>query len=126
MEMVYETKDRKPFKLQRISFFEADFDGEGIYDFSDEAASKEMGIELEYIFYDIWTGDNTPLPIPIFPVIPSKDEIKILKNYLNDNYPHLLNNSPAALENYVRNRKRKHEENIERMKRSHRRRRKEE
>lgn len=114
MELIYETKDRKPFKLSRIVFEDIIFDCDGIYNFGDSIASKSI---IEYAFSGIGM-ESAPLPIPIAPTIPTEEVISI-KNYLNRKYPYLLINSPVAIEQSIAKSIEHHKERINKMKESH-------
>lgn len=118
MEIVYETKDRKPFKIMRINFSKAYFDDRGIHDIESVSNSKEIGIKLEYIFSD-FSEEPNPLPIPIAPELPTEKEVALIVSYLNRKYPYLLINSPTAIEQAVSESKENHKKEIRKMKLSH-------
>lgn len=120
MEIIYETKDRRPNQLTRIVFSKPTFDHEGIYDYGEKAESPETAVMIEYIFSSITSDEESPLPIPIAPVIPTQKEIEIYKSYLNEKYPNLLKNSPNAIEHSIAKSKQRHKEEIEMLKESHR------
>lgn len=119
MEMVYETKNRKPNKILRIIFNNILFNSDGIYDYGAASVSKEFQVKLEYIMSGIGL-ESSPLPIPIAPVIPSNKEVELLKNHLNNKYPLLLFNSPYALEEAINQSKVQHQEDVVKMKDTHR------
>ncbi|MBS4223321.1 hypothetical protein [Lederbergia citrea] len=116
MEMIYETENRKPFRISRLNFQRVSFDTKGIYDVKAEAASEEFRIKLSFIFNDIVSEQ---LPIPIAPCIPSNKEIQVLELYLNNKYPSLLINTPHAIKNLILRSIEIHKEEIEKMKKSH-------
>lgn len=119
MEMTYETKDRRPFKIIRITFERASFDNKGIYDIHKDAPSQAFAVKLKYMFSKLYKK-NEPLPIPIAPVIPTKQEVEILKAYLNKKYPALLQNSPNVIEKWITIAKEQHKKEIKMMKESYR------
>jgi hypothetical protein len=120
MEMIYENKNRKPYKIIRIIYNRMQFDQEGVY--TRDYLSEENRVKLEYVMYPINTqiGEKQSLPIPKAPVTPSKGEIEIIKQYLNKKYPPLLINSPNAVENAVKQSEEKHESDLRKFKDSHR------
>lgn len=121
MEMLYSTKDRRPYKLSRIFFSQVTFDQDGIYDTDNLENRKKESIIMEYAFYDVYpTNEKLPLPIPIPPYIPDKEEILLLKKYLNTKYPYLLKNDPRAIENSIEYSLQKYEGNKRLMKGSYR------
>ncbi len=119
MEMIYQIKDRRPFKIVRIIFNRVSFDENGIYDIHADSVSKEFGVKLEYIFQ--LDQYSEPLPIPIAPILPTKKEIATIKLYLNRKYTALLENSPNAIEYSIALLKDRHEKEIKMMKESHKR-----
>lgn len=117
VELIYEIKNRKPYKPLRILFDKITFNDDGIYEISESSAENQ--IKLEYIFAGIGP-ESSPLPIPIAPVIPSVKEIELLKEHLNRKYPALLENNRYAIEDAINESVEFHKENIGKMKRSHR------
>ncbi|MCC3357757.1 hypothetical protein [Bacillus sp. REN16] len=117
--LAYETENRKPYQLGPIWFERVVFDENGVYDFSDDHLSEKNHVLLEYAMSGITTGENSPLPIPPAPIIPSENESQAIKTYLNKKYPLLLKNSPDAINNSIRRSKQIHEENIKKLKKSH-------
>lgn len=119
MEMTYETRNRKPFKINRITFDRVSFDDQGIYDSRGASNTKEFGVKLEYLFFNLYETFD-PLPIPIAPIIPTEKEIAAIKAYLDRKYPALLRNSPTAIEHWILKRIENHRKEIKMMKASHR------
>lgn len=119
MEMIYETKNRRPYKIVRVAFDRVSFDENGIYDVRKDSASEVIGVKLEYM-YSKFHKKNEPLPIPIAPVIPSGEEVKIIKEYLKKKYPILYANSSNAIEEWIEEAKEQHQKEIVMMKESHR------
>jgi len=118
MEIAYYINERKPYKIARIVFGKISLNDNGVYDFEKTHISEENSIKLEYSFASIY-GEGKPLPIPIAPVIPTEKEIDIIKTHLNKKYPSLLQNSPHAITDSILRSKSIHEENIKKMKKSH-------
>jgi hypothetical protein len=120
IEMIYETNNRKPYNIIRILFDRINFDKNGVY-YMDDSLTEENSIKLEYVMYSINSEliDPQPLPIPKAPIIPSKGEIEIIKGYLTKKYPFLLNNSPNALEYWIKRSKEIYEEDLRKFKDSH-------
>lgn len=119
MEMIYETKNRRPYKITRIAFDRVSFDNNGIYDVGKEDTSEVIGVKLEYMYSKLHKTSE-PLPIPIAPVIPSDEEVKIIKDYLRKKYPILYENSSNVIEEWINNAKEQHQKEIRMMKESHR------
>lgn len=117
--LAYETENRKPYRLGPIWFERVLFNANGIYDFKEEHLSEKNQVLLKYAMSGITTGESRPLPIPPAPVIPSEKEIHTIKTYLNRKYPLLLKNSPDAINDSIRRSKKIHEENIKKLKESH-------
>lgn len=119
MEMIYETKNRRPYKIVRIAFDRVSFDENGIYDVRKDAASEVIGVKLEYMYSKLHKKTE-PLPIPIAPVIPTDEEVKIIKQHLQKKYPILYKNSSNAIEEWIREAEEQHKKEIHMMKESHR------
>ncbi|SLL37277.1 Uncharacterised protein [Mycobacteroides abscessus subsp. abscessus] len=120
MEMIYETENRKPFKIGKIHFDKVTFNQDGIYDIQ-ATSTKYFQIKLEYAFSDIHnTIESKSLPIPIAPCIPTEEEIQAIKIYIDRKYPFLLINSPRVIENSISKSKEIHKEEIKKFKESHR------
>lgn len=118
--LAYETENRKSYRLVQIRFERVVFNENGICDFKEEHLSDKNRVLLEYAMSGISTGESQPLPIPPAPIIPSEKEIQSIKSYLNRKYPLLLKNSPDAINDSIRKSKKVHEENIKKLKESHR------
>ena len=120
MEMIYETENRKPFKIVNINFDKVTFDQNGVYDVNSTSRSKSFQIKLEYIFSGLLNTDGVKaLPIPIAPYLPNDEEIQVIKIYLERKYPLLLRNSPRAIEKSIYRMNEIHKEEIEKFKESH-------
>src|SRR5690625_2380188 len=120
VEMIYETENRKPFKIVNMNFNKITFDKYGVYDVNNASISKNFQVKLEYIFSDFSNVDEIKaLPIPIAPSIPTNEEILIIKTYLDNKYPLLLKNSPKAMENSIYRMRKIHEKEINTFKESH-------
>ena len=117
IEVIYETENRKPNSIVRITFDQISFDKEGIYDVGESTLSKEFRVKLQYAI--IVNESKKPLPIPIAPAIPNKEQLLAIKEYLNKKYPMLLINSPRAFEETVLYYKAIHQNEIQQMKDSH-------
>lgn len=118
MEIACHIKDRKPYEIAIIVFERISIDENGVYDFEKKHFSEENSIKLEYVFAGLYS-DGKPLPIPIAPAIPTDKEVEIIKTHLNKKYLSLLLNSPHAITDNILRSKRVHEENIVKMKQSH-------
>jgi hypothetical protein len=110
VEISYETENRKPFKIIHLGFDRISFNEQGIYDFQEAMISEEARVKSDYMWS--FLSDNKPLPIPIAPAIPTEDELKKIKSYLNEKYPLLLENTPEAFELTIDRIKDRHNENI--------------
>lgn len=119
MEMIYETKNRRPYKIVRIAFDRVSFDDEGIYDVRKDSASEVIGVKLEYMYSKL-NKKLDPLPIPIAPVIPTDEEVKIIKAYISKKYPILCKNSSNIIEKWIKEANEQHKKEIDMMKESHR------
>ena len=120
MEIIYETENKKPFKIVNMNFNKITFDKHGVYDVNNTSTSKNFQVKLEYIFSDFSNLDEIKaLPIPIAPSIPTDEEILIIKTYLDNKYPLLLKNSPRAIEDSIYRMKKIHKKEIETFKESH-------
>lgn len=117
IELIYETIDRKPGRIIRMNIDEVSFDNEGIYDIDDDSVSEKTRVKLEYALTDFFP--ESPLPIPLAPIILTESEIELLKAYFNKKYPLLLTNSPNVIEESIRKAKENYQMQIEKMKRSH-------
>lgn len=116
--IVYETKNRRPYKIVRTNFDRINFNENGIYSFSEQILSENFRIKFNYAIggYD---GLST-LPVPIAPELPNKNELALLKSYINEKYPILLENDPFVLESTMKKLTTQHMNDIQRMKKSHR------
>lgn len=120
VEMIYETENRKPFKIVNMNFYKITFDKHGIYDVNNTSTSKAFQVKLEYIFSDFSNSDEIKtLPIPIAPSIPTDKEILIFKTYLDKKYPSLLMNSPRAIEDSIYQMNKVHKKELKKFKESH-------
>jgi hypothetical protein len=116
VEISYETENRKPFKIIHLGFDRISFNEQGIYNFEEAMISEEARVNSDYMWS--FLSEKKPLPIPIAPVIPTKEEMLTIKNYLNNKYPLLLKNTPDAIELTIDRIKERHNENIENFKKS--------
>ena len=119
MNIIYETKNRRPNELFHVNFSKPTFVEDGVYDYGAESTSDRMAVMLEYVFVPLLSEEVDALPIPPAPVIPTEKELEIFKTYLNEKYPNLLLNSPDMIERCVGQSKQRHQEKIELMKKSH-------
>ena len=119
MEMVYETRNRKPYKIYRVVFEHVTFDEQGIYNSRTSENQRKFCVKLKYLFTDLYEPLE-PLPIPIAPIIPTDDEITALKDYINRKYPALLKNSPTIIEDRIAESKKNYAKELQKMKDSHR------
>jgi len=126
MELVYVTQNRNPYEIVRILFDRIAFDKAGIYDIGAAVLSDEFRVEFDYatrestkLISEITGTTPHPLPIPKAPIIPTNEDIAIIKAYLNKKYPLLLKNSPSALEESIQIAKEHHKEKIKQMKKSY-------
>jgi len=119
MEMIYETKNRRPYKIVRIAFDRVSFDEHGIYDVGKDDTSKVIDVKLEYM-YSRYHKSTEPLPIPIAPVIPTDEEVNIIKEHLRKKYPVLYQNSSNVIEEWIQDAQEQHQKEIRMMKESHR------
>lgn len=98
--LCYETLNRKPHKLDLISFHRAKLDEKGCYISNQEELNNSLNNFVNYAFS---TSDDLALrdtiPIPIAPVnIPTENEKNALYSYVKENYPLLWVNCPFLVE----------------------------
>lgn len=116
--IIYETKNRRPYKIVRIDFERISFNENGIYSYSEQILSENFRIKLNYAIggYD----DLRTLPVPIAPELPNKNELALMKRYINDKYSILLENDPFVFESTMKKLTTQHMNDIQQMKKSHR------
>ncbi|GIO99974.1 hypothetical protein J14TS5_50600 [Paenibacillus lautus] len=94
VQIVYQSKKRKQYKLIHIYFERISFNSKGVYDVSVALLSPEMRIDFEYMNRRMFRhvrllGEKLEaLPIPRAPVIPSREEINIIKLHMEKNIRH--------------------------------------
>lgn len=89
--LLYETLDRKPHKLELVSFHRAKLDDTGGYKLTQEIVDKSMDNFLNYTFCsvdDLALREVIPLPKALRN-IPSDAEKKVLYTYMKDKFPML-------------------------------------
>lgn len=115
--LTYETKNRRPYNIVHIGFQRITFNKLGVFSFSEQVTSESVRVQLQYAFYD--SLGNEPLPLPIAPELPNKEELDVLKTYIINKYPILLQNNPYVFTNSIKRKKELHLQQIQQMKKSH-------
>lgn len=113
----YQCINRVPTYIVYTNFSKVSFNRDGVL--RKNALSDENRVVLNYAMHGLFSQANIPLPIPPAPYKPTKDELRIIKTYLNEKYPLLLRYSPNILELQIYKDKEQHEIMRYEMKESH-------
>jgi len=116
--LYYKTVNRKPSKLLLVEFNRVKLDSEGGYQLSDSEMDNAM---FNFNHFGFTTPQelanrDTPLPIPIEPVIPTSEEKSAIYNYIKEKLPPLSTDAPYIVESTIASLKQSHQRNIELIK----------
>ena len=106
-----ETINRKPIRVDLVSFDRLKLDSEGGFEYN----KKEMK-DRSYNFIHFGFADEEELsereeiPIPKAPRVPTREELDALYKYINDNYPVLSESLKICMNEHIRSIKKHHEE----------------
>ncbi|QOK29954.1 hypothetical protein IIE26_28025 (plasmid) [Cytobacillus oceanisediminis] len=118
MEMAYETQNRKPIRILRIVFDTLSFDDNGVYSTQVAILTDEFYVRFSYAMYNSNLNER-PLPLPRAPIIPSKDDIYVLKMYITKKYPTISDVFPEWVDYSILKSKELYLENTNKFKDSH-------
>lgn len=118
--MFYETENRIPTSFIKVDFMRLKLDSEGAYFKMDEDMAKAYDNSFAFETAETLAKRLGPLPIPIFPDIPTNEEKAALYAYLSTKQPTLSKVAPSFIESEIRKAKRIHEEKIKLVKDAHR------
>ncbi|RRJ66069.1 hypothetical protein EHV15_26500 [Paenibacillus oralis] len=113
--MYYETKSRKPFKLQIVNFDRFILDENGgfvITDFERRRALHNF-FEFGMTTPEEKAEDDQPIALPIPPVIPTIKEKEALYSYLKQKYSVIADQAPIIVENMISFSNETHRKHIE-------------
>jgi hypothetical protein len=116
--LIYETKERKPYKLLQVWFDRLGLDSVGGYVVTDEARDRGL---YNFIKYGFVTPEELaireePLTIPIAPITPSGNEKEALYKYLKEKIPALAKDAPLVVERCIKSLKQNHQNYVDLIK----------
>ena len=98
VSLIYEIRERKPWRLITMYFDRIELDKQGQYQWTKEEMSSKMHNAIHFGFTTPEElSERTQVVIPEAPVNPTKFEIEVLKEYLKTQEPNLWKNSPEIL-----------------------------
>ena len=117
---IYELINRKPVDLIRAEFSRMAFDDKGVYRYDqDKEANIRARNILSFAFHSGDDENTIPLPIPVAPIEPTKEEIVLINEYLERKYQELLRKNPNAIDEEILNHRELHQKRIKMMKDSY-------
>ncbi|WP_374019097.1 hypothetical protein ABU162_04990 [Paenibacillus thiaminolyticus] len=116
--LYFEIKERNPFKLLLIEFERITLDLNGGYQLLQAEMSKAL---YNFFEFGLTTPEelaekDTPLAIPMAPVIPTNREKEALYNYLKEKFKPLYVDAPYIMEMRINSLKKIHKEYIDLVK----------
>lgn len=105
VELVYETKDKVPVSILKISFNRIDLDDNGQYKLTFDELTKSMRNINLFSFQtpESLGSGNEPLPIPSSLAIPTSAERKALLEYIVDKMPTLKHEAAYSVQKAIAN-----------------------
>lgn len=102
--LFYETLNRKPYRLELVSFHRAQLDKDGGHAITQKVVDDTSRNFYNYAFCDADDlAKRETIEIPIAPDnIPTEEEKKALYRYLNKKYPILMNDCPYFIEKNIK------------------------
>ncbi|MBS4022978.1 MAG: hypothetical protein KGZ79_11275 [Dethiobacter sp.] len=103
VNLYYETKNRKPWRLIRVGFDRIQLEEHGQYVLTtQERHDKFYNFNMfGFMTVEELSKGDEPLPIPKAPDIPTAKEKIALINFIRSKYPALWENSPLAVEKAI-------------------------
>lgn len=113
--MYYETKSRKPSKLQIVNFDRFTLDENGGFVITDFERRRSLHNFFEFGITtpEEKANDDLPIALPIPPVIPTIKEKEALYSYLKQKYSVIANQAPMIVENMINFSNETHKKHIE-------------
>lgn len=102
--LFYETLNRKPYKLELVSFHRAQLDKDGGYAITQKVIDDTSSNFFNYAFCDADDlAKRETIAIPVAPDnIPTEEKKKALYTYLNKKYPIFMNDCPYFVEKNIK------------------------
>lgn len=106
INLIYETCNRKPWRLIDIGFDRILLDEIGQYTLTDQEAHNGLYnfLNFGYTTPEELSKREDPSPIPKAIVVPDAKEKEVLIKYIKKKYPLLWENSPEVLERSIKSR----------------------
>ncbi len=110
VNLLYETRNRKPWQLIYVGFDRVQLNALGQYILTDEEIDNSV---FNFMNFSLVTAEELskredPLPVPQSIDVPTAKEKEALINYIKRKYPALWQNSPSVIEETIRSRIEKH------------------
>ncbi|NLB42540.1 MAG: hypothetical protein GX815_09835 [Clostridiales bacterium] len=110
VNLIYETRNRKPWQLYYVGFDRVQLNALGQYIMTDEEIDNSV---FNFTNFSLVTAEELskredPLPVPQSIDVPTAKEKEVLINYIKHKYPALWQNSPSVIEETIRSRIEKH------------------
>jgi len=118
VNLMYETRNRKPWRLFHIGFDRILLDENGQYTLTDEEVNNGLYnfLNFGYTTAEELSKREEPLTIPKAIVVPDTKEKEVLIKYIKQKYPVLWENSPGVLEMSIKSRITGHSELVKMIK----------
>ena len=106
-----ETINRKPIRVDLVSFDRLKLDSEGGFEYNRKEMKDRSYNFLHFGFADEEElSEREAIPIPKAPRVPTREELDVLYKYINDNYPALSESLKICMNEHIRSIKKHHEE----------------
>lgn len=95
----YKSTEKEMIEIENVKYSKVSFDEKGVIKKSEKETINEIYRTISFIISFAQNGEiGSPLPIPKYPVVPTNEELKVLKKYLQHKHPKLLSNDPNVFE----------------------------